>query len=104
MHKLIEMPKGKRIQDVLPQYAEVRYETAPIGTPCPVCPVCTKPFTAARKPRLKIKLYPNWLILPVVFQYRICGICAKQYRAGGSKRDAVLSSIERFFHGSEARE
>jgi hypothetical protein len=102
MHNLIELPKGKRVQDVLPQFADVSKETDPIGIPCQICPSCTKPFTVARKPRLRIRLYPTWSLVPVAIQYRLCGSCAWQYRAGGSIRAAVLDAVERFLEGSEA--
>lgn len=101
MHNLTEIPKGKRVQDVLPQFADVSKETGPIGTPCIVCASCTKPFTAARKPRLGLRLYPTWFLVPVAIQYRLCGSCAWQYRAGGRIRADVLAAVERFLDGSE---
>lgn len=101
MHNLIELPPGKRVQDVLPQFAEVHQDTAPIGTPCPLCASCAKPFTAARKPRVRIRLYPTRCIAPIAIQYQICGSCAHQYRAGGIERATVLAAVERFLDGRE---
>lgn len=97
MHKLIEIPEGKRVQDLLPIYATAILE---IGNQCPVCPSCSKPFTAARKPRVAIKLYPIKCGLPIVFAYRLCGRCAKDYHDGGDKKSAVLASVQRFVEGT----
>ena len=102
MHNLMEIPEGQRVQDILPQFAGVETETAPIGPPCPICPSCRKDFSAARKPRLLIRLYPIRCIWPIVFIYRLCGPCAKQYRAGGAAKTAVLTSVEAFIEGVEA--
>lgn len=102
MHKFIELPKGKRARDVLPQFAGVHQQLGPIGIPSPFCPSCAKPFRGARKPRRDLLLYPaNPLVLSVV-RYRLCGLCAKRFNAGGRERDDVLAAVERFIDGSEA--
>lgn len=101
MHKLIELPRGKRVQDVLPQFADVSKGTGPFGTPCPFCASCAKPFRGARKPRSKIRLYPSLALTPVAVEYRLCGRCTHAYRAGGRDRDDVLVAVERFLDGSE---
>lgn len=101
MHNLIELPKGKRVRDILPQFANIRHEWDPIGTPCSFCPACAKPFRGARKPRRMLWLYSTWLQAPIVIGYRLCGLCSKRYSAGGRERADVLAAVERFLEGSE---
>jgi len=103
MHRLIELPKGKRVQDVLPQFAAVVSMANPfiVGEPCPICPGCSKPFTASRKPRQIIRLYSVSSLVPIVIQYRLCRSCWFQCRLGGSKRDGVLAAIENFMGGND---
>lgn len=101
-HGLVEIPQNSNVRNILPQFAGVhRKEMFVIGTPCQLCASCYKPFTAARQPRLKIILYPIGLLAPIALQHRLCGLCARQYRAGGDKRDSVLAAIERFIDGPE---
>lgn len=35
-HGMVQMPDGKTVGDMLPQYADVKAEYGPIGTPCKV--------------------------------------------------------------------
>lgn len=103
MHRFIELPKGKRVQDVLPQFAAVVSMVTPfIGAPCPICPGCSKPFTATRKPRQIIRLYPVSPLIPIVIQFRLCGPCWFKCRSGG--RDGVLAAIEYFMGISVAKD
>ena len=97
-HSLIPLPEGERVQDVLPQFAEVRNELA-IGMPAPNCAGCRKPFTAARKRRLNVRLYPIHCLVPVAFAYCLCGACAMKYRRGGIEREAVIAAVEAFHLG-----
>lgn len=99
VHSLIPLPEGQRVQDVLPQFAEVREEVA-IGTPAPDCAGCRKPFTAARKRRMNVRLYPIDCPVPIAFAYCLCGACGAMYRRGGLERDAVVAAVERFHLGA----
>lgn len=99
MHTLIELPQGKRVQDVLPQFAGGRQEIGPLGTPCSFCAGCAKPFRGPRKPKSKIRLYPSRALAPVAVEYRLCGRCTDAYRAGGRAREDVLAGVERVFNG-----
>ena len=98
---MVGIPVGKTVHDILPQYSNVKREHGPIGTPCALCAGCGKPFTAARKWRLAIKLYPIHCTVPLSFLYRLCGQCANQYRAGGIRRDGVLAAVEKFVLGND---
>lgn len=100
MHNFVAMPPGKRAQDVLSQFAEVKYETLPIGTPSPNCAGCRKPFTAARRPRRAFRIIPIASLVPVIFIYRVCGPCAFQFLKGGDGETAVLAAVERFMEGN----
>lgn len=95
-HGMTQIPAGKTVQDLLPQYANVKNELGPIGTPCKVCACCEKPFSVTRKPRAEFKIYQVNLTIPVIFLYRICGRCTRQYKKGGKGRDGVLAAIEEF--------
>jgi len=101
MHNLIELPQGKRVEDLLPQFAGVVRKIGPFGPQCQNCPGCGKPFTILRKPRKKINLYSIKCPFPLAIEYRLCGRCTKQYLAGGDQKDAVLTAIERFVEGAE---
>lgn len=98
MSRLIELPKGKRVQDVLPQFAAVVNMVATsVGEPCPFCPGCSKPFTAARKPGKQIiRLYPVLSPIPIAVQYRLCVRCLRNLRSSGSQRHSTLAAIECF--------
>lgn len=97
--RLIALPPGQTIHDVLPQYSAVVREYGPIGKPCSCCAGCSKPFTAARKPRIGLRLYPVHFPVPVSFLYRLCGKCARDYRAGAVRRDRLMAAIEKFVMG-----
>lgn len=100
-HRLVDIPKGKMVSDLLPQFVDIRQEIGPIGTPCPFCPSCAKLFRGARKPRRRLWLYATWLQAPIAIGYRLCGLCSKRYSAGGRERENVLANVERFLDGSE---
>lgn len=101
-HHMVAIPAGKTVRDLLPQFSDVKHEVGPIGKPCALCAGCGRPFTAARKPRLTLKLYPIHCPVPVALLYRICGRCAIQYRAGGEERNRILAAVERFVLGDGA--
>jgi hypothetical protein len=100
-HSMIEIPAGKTVADFLPQYTRVTQYLRPIGAPCATCACCIKPFTTARKPRMALRLYPVQYVMPIAFLYRLCGLCARRYCAGGHERQVVLAAIERFVLGDE---
>lgn len=97
LHGLIPLA-DKRIQDVHPGYAHIK-KFVYLGTPCPECPSCRRPFTAARRPRRRITLFATDSLIPIGLSYRICGQCAAAYRLGGERRDAVLASIQHYIDG-----
>lgn len=103
LHNLAELPAGRRLQDVAPQFQDVRHSIGPIGTPCPICPSCRKPFGQARKPRLGITLFPETSPIPFGLFYRLCGACAHGYRAEGDQREAALAAISNFVTGAEVQ-
>ena len=92
------LPEGKRVQDVLPAFADVTTDIGPIGTPCSICPSCRKPFDQVRKRRMELRLYPAESVIPFALRYDLCGSCAKQYRAGGEARDGVIAAIDAFLN------
>lgn len=100
-HGMVQIPAGKTVMDMLPQFSEVKSFLGPIGTPCKVCACCEKPFSEVRKPRMSLRLYPIHCITPISFLYRVCGRCLGLYRRGGEHRDDVLSAIEKFRMGME---
>lgn len=95
-HSMVQIPAGKTVQDLLLQYANVKNELGPIGTPCKVCACCEKPFSETCKPRAEFKIYQVNLSIPVAFLYRICGRCTRKYKKGGRGSDCVLAAIEKF--------
>ena len=99
MHSFAVLPPGKRVQDVLPWFAEVKSETPPLGTPCPYCASCHKLFTAARRSRCGLKVIPLHIQFPVIFYYGLCGACAHKFRLGGEPQEAVLVAVEKFMEG-----
>jgi hypothetical protein len=101
LHKMREIPAGQSVGDLLPAFAEVEHAVH-LGEPNKGCPGCRKPFTAARKPRRSITVYPVGLPLPIAFAYRICGGCLAEYRKGGEARDAMLAAIDAYIDGAEA--
>jgi hypothetical protein len=98
---MVQIPTGKTVRDMLPQFANVKHETNPVGTPCKRCAGCSRAFTSKRVPRLLIKLYPVRLPIPVIILYRLCGSCSHRYRLGGVQRDRVVSAVENFIMGDE---
>ncbi len=98
---LVPLPPGRRVQDVLPQFLDVRDEIA-VGTPAAHCAGCSKPFTIARKRKMRLRLYPIHCPVPMAFAYCLCGACAAKYRRGGAERETVLRAVEAFHQGGEA--
>lgn len=96
-----EIPAGQSVGDLLPAFAEVKHAVH-LGEPNKECAGCRKPFTAARKPRRSLMVYPVGLPLPIAFVYRICGSCIAEYRKGGEAREAMLSAIDAYIDGAEA--
>jgi len=104
-HKLVELPAGKTLADVLPVFKRVEDECH-IGAPTPDCAGCRKPFTAVRKRRKALRLYPIGVcqLAPVGYAYSLCGRCWRQYQAGGDQKQALLAAIDAFIDGEEARQ
>ncbi len=98
-HRMVQIPADKTVGDFLPQFSDVKQEHGPIGVPCKLCASCSKPFTAARKPRLTLKLYPSLTMIPLSFLYSLCGRCTNRYRASDAQRDQVLAAVEKFVMG-----
>ena len=98
---MLELPAGTTINEVLPAYADVRHEIH-IGSPNQECAGCRKPFTSARKPRRRIRIYPTATLIPVAMSLQICGACMAMYQRGGVDRDAMLAAVEAFAEGVEA--
>lgn len=98
MHNLIKIPKGHRVEDLLPIYIAGTLEINSFT----VCPGCSNAFSAARKPCLAIKLYPIQCGVPVVLIHRLCGGCSQNYQNGGDKKNAVLSAVARFIENKDA--
>jgi len=103
LHNLHEIPAGKTVGDVLPAFSDVHH-VIHVGTPNAICPGCRKPFTAARKRRKSIRLYPADALVPIAFQYSLCGACFVRHNAGGEVREALLVAISAFVDGDEARQ
>jgi len=97
---LVSLPTGKRVQDALPQFADVRNEVA-IGTPAPNCAGCREPFTAARPRIMNIRLYPMDCPVPITFAYCLCDACATKYRRGGDERATVAAAVRAFHMGDD---
>lgn len=98
LHYLDGIPEGKTIGDILPIYANVK-EYVHVGEPNKECASCRKPFTAVRRPRKNIRLYPYSALVPVAFSYRVCGPCVAMERHGGDEREAFLAAVEAFHEG-----
>lgn len=98
LHNLDVLPAGLRVKDALPVFADVKHEVR-VGKFSRVCASCRKPFTAARKPRKEIRLYPININVPVAWAYPICGACVEKYKKGESSMDSVLASVEAFHLG-----
>ena len=101
LHGMTPVPDGKTVADLLPSFSSVKNEIH-LGTPNPECASCRKPFTALRKRRAALRLYPNWLPLPFAFSFDICGHCLALHQKGGADRDAVLAAVEAYCDGGEA--
>ncbi len=103
LHGMTALPPGKTVGDVLPTFAHVKAEIR-IGEPSKVCAGCRKPFTAARKARRALRLYPLACPVPLAWNFPLCGACIAMHRRGGTDRDALLASVEAFHMGEEASE
>lgn len=101
LHKMLEVPAGKCLADVVPAFAGVAHSVH-VGEPNKSCPSCRKTFTAARKPRRSILIAWPAMNLPVALSLAICGGCFFRYRKGGVHRDAMLAAIEAYVDGAEA--
>ncbi|TRZ56538.1 MAG: hypothetical protein D4S02_15420 [Rhodocyclaceae bacterium] len=101
LHNMVDLPSGKTIGEVLPAFAGVQHEFH-IGRPNQNCAGCRKPFTVARKPRRKIRLYPTMAVVPIAISLQICGACIAMYQHGGADRDAMLAAVEAFAEGAKA--
>lgn len=99
-HSVIQLPPGERVQDVLPQFSDVRNELA-IGTPAPNCAGCREPFTAGRQRSMNVRLYPIDCPVPIAFAYCLCEACAAKYRRGGEERTAVAAAVQAFHLGDD---
>lgn len=103
LHKLASLRPGETLTGVLPGLRGVTTEVH-MGTPATECASCRKPFNAIRKQRKSIRLYPVALcqVIPMAFQYGLCGFCFAQYQRGGDDREAVLAAVDAFSDGEEA--
>lgn len=100
---MARIPDGKTVRDLLPTYSASLCELV-IGAHPTQCASCRKPFTAVRKPRRTVKIYPVAALVPVVFLHEICGACLVQYQRGGNDRDGVLAAVQAFLEGDEANQ
>ncbi|WP_288129986.1 hypothetical protein [Accumulibacter sp.] len=103
LHRIASVPAGKTIADLLPALRGVTTEV-PMGTPATECASCRKPFNAVRKRRKSIRLYPMALcqVIPLAFQYGLCGACFARYQRGGDDREAVLAAVDSYSDSEEA--
>lgn len=97
-HQLYQLPDGVKVGDVLPVYRHV-IESVQIGSPCSVCAGCRKEFTAARKRRRSIVLFPIAATTPIAIRFDLCGACTRAHRAGGTPRESLLASVQAFAEG-----
>lgn len=100
LHNFVRLPSGKTIGEFLPAFSDVKHEIH-LGTPSKTCGSCRKPFSAVRKPRKKLYVYPMHIPVPIRFDVCICGACLALYRRGGTHQDGVLAAIEVFVEGEE---
>lgn len=97
---MMQIPNGKSVADMLPTFSDVTQNVGLLGEhEQSTCACCGKPFSRTRRPQLGFRLYPVISLVPVVFEYRICGKCEARYREGGFKRDRVLAAIQTFMMG-----
>ncbi len=102
LHDMVFIEDVKDVAAILPAFADVKNEVR-AGEPNKSCAGCRKPFNAARKPRKSVRIYPVRSVVPVCFEFRICGKCLAQHQAGGAGRDAVLASVQAFIEGDAAK-
>lgn len=100
LHGMTQLPPGKKVGDVLPIFSGITQEVF-AGKPNLDCASCRKPFTAVRKRRKAVRMYPVRAALPAVFSFDICGRCLALYRKGGADRDGVLAAVEAYCEGIE---
>jgi hypothetical protein len=100
LHDMHAIPDGKKVGDVLPVFAGVRFEYR-IGERSSVCAGCSKPFGPIRKIVKEVRIYPRSAVVPIAFAYPICGRCTGMHSRGGAEREAVLASIQAFHEGRE---
>lgn len=100
LHDVVRLPTGKTIGEFLPAFSDVKHEIH-LGTPSKTCGACRKPFSAVRKPRKKLYVYPMHIPVPVRFDVCICGACLALLRQGGEAADGVLAAVQAFLEGDE---
>lgn len=96
INRMLQIPPGKTMQEMLEQYANAKTELVQISTQCKVCACCEESFSATRKPRAEFKICQANSTIPVVFLYRICGRCMRQHKKGGEERDSVMAALQKF--------
>jgi hypothetical protein len=101
LHDALYIPEGQTVGEVLPAFSGVTNELH-LGEPNRECASCRKLFSAVRKPRKAIRLYPAWTPIPIAFSFRICGACADLWRQGGDSRDGVSASLIAYCTGNGA--
>ncbi|MBK8762093.1 MAG: hypothetical protein IPM03_17065 [Sulfuritalea sp.] len=99
LHRMVPLPAGKTIGDVLSVFAGIKGEIH-LGEPNADCAACRKPFSMVRRPRKSIRLYSPDLLLPVVFSYRVCGACLVLHQRGGESCDGFLAAVEAYHNGN----
>ena len=98
IHDMVPVPEGLSVGDVLPVFSSVDKEVV-VGKKNSLCASCGKPFTAARKRRKAVRMYPVSAVVPMAFSYDICGQCVRLHQGGGVGRDAVLAAVQAFCEG-----
>jgi hypothetical protein len=98
LHRLDAVPEGKVVGDILPVFSDIKGDLH-VGEPNRDCASCRKPFTQTRKPRKSIRLYPYSALVPMAFQYRVCGACYAVYQRGGDDREGFLAAVEAYHDG-----
>lgn len=95
LHSMTRLPPGKNVGEVLPAFSGINKQVF-AGNPNLDCASCRKPFSAVRKRRKAVRMYPIRSVLPVAFSFDICGRCWALYQKGGDECDGVLASVEAY--------
>lgn len=101
LHSMTQLLPGQKVGELLPAFSNITQEVF-AGKSNPECASCRKPFTAVRKPRKAVRMYPVRSALPVAFSFNICGHCLAMYQKGGADRDGVLAAVEAYCEGRKA--